>query len=64
VGEVRAKDVTVEKVFRARCHLPGCGWTGPDRAAFAEAGDDRSGHLTWHRMTQDMAPHATGGAER
>lgn len=45
-----AKTVTVEKVFRARCHLAGCPEErGPERVTFAEASADRQVHLDTHR---------------
>jgi len=45
----RAKDVSVEKIFRARCHLPGCeAWRGGEYPDFQGANADRQAHLTWH----------------
>jgi hypothetical protein len=45
---VRAKDVQVDKLFRAGCHRPGCGWTGTEYAAFADANAERQAHLNHH----------------
>jgi hypothetical protein len=45
----RAKDVSVEKIFRARCHLSGCeAWRGDEYPDFQGANADRQAHLTWH----------------
>jgi len=47
----RAKDASVEKIFRARCHLPGCeAWRGDEHADFQGANADRQAHLTWHAL--------------
>lgn len=45
---VRAKDVTVGKIFRAACHRDGCGWAGAEHPAFAAASAERQAHLNWH----------------
>ncbi len=45
---VSAKSVSVEKLFRARCHLPGCGWTGGEHATYQDANTDRQAHLNQH----------------
>jgi len=50
VAEIRANAVSVDKVFRARCHLPGCGWAGAEHATYQDANAERQGHLTWHRL--------------
>jgi hypothetical protein len=42
-----ANTVAVVKAFHAACKL--CpDWRGPDRATFADAGQDRQRHLGWH----------------
>jgi len=50
---VRARDVQVDKLFRARCHRPGCGWTGGEHATFADASAERPGHLERHSLAED-----------
>lgn len=47
---VRAKSVSVEKLFRARCHVPGCGWAGAEHATYQDANDERLAHLNWHSL--------------
>lgn len=49
-----AKTVTVAHVWFGDCHAVGCGWTGPNRATFADASEDRRGHLAWHRLKADQ----------
>lgn len=47
---LRANDVEVITVRRARCRIPGCDWEGPDRAGgYSDANADRQAHLDWHR---------------
>jgi hypothetical protein len=46
---LRANDVQVDTIRRARCRIPGCGWKGPGRDTYVEANIDREAHLTWHR---------------
>lgn len=50
---VRGKDVTVDKLFRARCHR--CPWTGQERRVFADASADRQVHLDVHRGIEEEA---------
>ncbi len=45
---VRARDAVVDKLFRARCCRPGCGWTGGEHATYADANAERLGHLKTH----------------
>ena len=45
---VRGRDVQVDKLFRARCHRPGCGWAGGEHAAFQDANAERQAHLNQH----------------
>ncbi len=52
---IRGKDVTVDKLFRARCHLPGCGWMGAEHATFADANAERQAHITGHRLAMEDA---------
>ncbi len=47
---VRARDVQVDKLYRARCHRPGCGWTGGEHATFQDANADRLAHLNRHTL--------------
>jgi hypothetical protein len=47
-AHVRAKDMQVDKLFRARCHSPGCDWTDTEYAAFADANAERQAHLNHH----------------
>ncbi len=45
----RAKDVSVEKIFHARCHLSRSeAWRGDECPDFQGANADRQAHLTWH----------------
>jgi hypothetical protein len=48
--EIRANAVSVEKIFRARCHVLGCGWTGGEHATYQDANTERLAHLTSHRL--------------
>ena len=48
--EIRANAVRVDNLFRARCQLPGCGWTGGEHGAYQDANAEREGHLNWHRL--------------
>jgi hypothetical protein len=50
---VRARDVQIDKLFRARCHRPGCGWTGAEHATYADANAERQGHLRRHSLEED-----------
>lgn len=62
---VRANDVEVDIIRRARCRIDGCGWTGEDRPTYQAANDDRQKHLTWHRLGQpDPAQETTPDARR
>jgi hypothetical protein len=46
---VRAKDVQVDKLFRARCNIPGCGWsTVIPYKTYQEANAQRLVHLNAH----------------
>jgi hypothetical protein len=45
---VRGKDVTVGKLFRARCHRPGCCWAGGDHLSYQDANTERLAHLNQH----------------
>jgi hypothetical protein len=47
---VRARDVQVDKLFRARCRRDGCGWTGGEHAAYQEANAEREAHLKQHTL--------------
>lgn len=47
-GQARARDVTVSKLFRARCHRPGCGWASGEHATYQDANDERLAHLNRH----------------
>ena len=61
--EVHAKDVTVDKLYRARCHLHPCGWMGTERGTFAAANAEREAHITIHRLALDDAgPEVTAPA--
>jgi hypothetical protein len=60
---VRAKDVTVRKIWRAECHRPECTAVAQgfrDRASWADAAADRHAHLNWHALNQ---PDDTTGQE-
>ena len=50
MAEIRAKDVTVEKLFRACCHIDGCTWLGASYFTFACASAERLAHITRHRL--------------
>ena len=52
---VRANAVEVDKLFRAHCKLPGCGWTGQLRPSYREANDEREGHLYQHRLEESAS---------
>ena len=45
---VRAKDVAVVKLFRARRARDGCGWRGADHATYQDANAERLAHLNRH----------------
>ena len=65
MSEIRGNAVSVGKLFRARCHLAGCGWTGTQQATYQDANTERQDHLTWHRLGQ--AQHSCvrrGGGHR
>jgi hypothetical protein len=52
---VRAKDVSIEHLHRARCHrtMPDgttCTWVGEATADRAQAASDREDHLASHRI--------------
>jgi hypothetical protein len=47
---VRARDVQVDKLFRARCRRDGCGWTGGEHATYQEANAEREAHLKQHTL--------------
>ncbi len=47
---VRARDVQVDKLFRARCRRPGCGWAGAEHATYAAANAERQAHLNAHTL--------------
>jgi hypothetical protein len=53
---VRGRDVQVDKLFRARCHRPGCGWTGTEHAAFQDADAERQAHLNQHILASGDRP--------
>ena len=57
---VRANDVEVEVIRRARCRIAECGWTGPDRPTYQAANDDRQKHLTWHREGEPRGANPNG----
>jgi hypothetical protein len=61
---LRANDVQVDTICRARCRIPGCGWKGPDRDTYNEANDDRQAHLTWHREAKAEAGITDAGGAR
>jgi len=42
---VRARDVQVDKLFRARCRRDDCGWTGGENATYQDANAERETHL-------------------
>ena len=52
---IRANAVEVDKLFRAHCKLPGCGWTGQLRPSYREANDEREGHLYQHRLEESAS---------
>ena len=45
---VRARDVRVDKLHRARCLR--CDWIGGEHAAYQEANDERLAHLDQHTL--------------
>ncbi len=45
---VRARDVTVSKLFRPCCHRRGCGWAGGEHASYQDANTGRLAHLNEH----------------
>ena len=45
---VRARDVRVDKLYRARCLRHPCGWMGGEHAAYQDANDERLAHLNQH----------------
>jgi len=47
---VRARDVQVDKLFRARCRRDGCGWTGGEHATYQDANAERETHLKQHTL--------------
>lgn len=50
---VRARDAQVDKLYRARCNRPGCGWLGDEHATYAGANAERQGHLRKHSLEED-----------
>ena len=50
---ISAKSVSVDKLFRARCHVPGCGWTGCEHATYQDANTERLAHLNQHILAGD-----------
>jgi hypothetical protein len=50
LAPVRAKDVTVDHLYRARCHRPGCTWAGREYPTYQDANGERLAHLAWHRQ--------------
>jgi hypothetical protein len=55
---LRANDVEVEVIRRARCKLPDCGWKGGEHKLYPEANADRQAHMTWHRNGEPAQPAA------
>jgi hypothetical protein len=53
---LRANDVEVETVRRARCKIPDCGWKGGEHQLYPGANADRQGHLDWHRNGEPAQP--------
>ena len=49
---IRAKDVTVAKIFQAHCWIEGCGWHGEPFGSFGEANTERQAHLEEHRQRE------------
>jgi hypothetical protein len=45
---VRGRDVQIDKLYRARCHRCGCGWTGGEHANYQDASAERHTHLRQH----------------
>lgn len=45
---VRGRDVTVDKLWRASCHRPGCDWVGAEHATYQDANAERLIHLNQH----------------
>jgi len=65
LAPVRAKDVTVDNLCRARCQRPGCGWASREYHTYQEANDERLAHLGWHRQQAAAAQaRAATGDER
>jgi hypothetical protein len=50
----RARDVQVDKLFRARCRRPGCGRAGGEHATYQDANAERQAHLNTHE--RELAP--------
>jgi hypothetical protein len=61
---LRANDVQVDTIRRARCRIPGCGWKGPDRDTYVEANIDRQARLTSHREATAAAGTPDAGGAR
>lgn len=59
--EICANAVSVGKLFRARCRLPGCGWKGTGQPSCQDPNAEREAHLAWHRLSAGPA-EAVGGA--
>ena len=55
-GPVRGRDVQIDKLYRARCHRPGCGWTGAEHAAYQDASAERQAHLSQHLLAAQDVP--------
>jgi hypothetical protein len=53
---VRGRDVQIDKLYRARCHRAGCGWTGADHATYQDASAERHAHLNQHIAAAGDAP--------
>jgi hypothetical protein len=53
MAEIRANAVSVDKLFRARCHLDDCLWTGSEHVTFQDANAERQAHLTQHRLAAE-----------
>lgn len=45
---VRGRDVQIDKLYHARCHRSGCGWTGGEYANYQDASAERHAHRSQH----------------
>jgi hypothetical protein len=52
---IRGNAVSVDKVYRPRCHLLGCAWMGDGHQAYADANAEREEHLREHREAEAEA---------